>query len=428
MVSATSGSVTSEESVLSSFPSSPSISSETVCSSTGASEIYPSGGSVSEVCLRLNPSLFLSISIFRIFTLISCPSLTTSLGLVITASLNSVIWIRPSIESSSLAKAPKLAILVTVASTTSPTWYLSNMVSQGSGCSRRRLRAIFIVSLSIRRTYTSNSSPTFTKSSGDPTILQDISEMWISPSAPPKSTNAPKLLIPVTMPLRISPSSNFSISSAFCSSLCSCKADLSEKIALFRDLLTSSTLTVRVLPMKSFPIESSETLAPPGSEDSCLKRSLEIVINWDIGTKPWTLATSRIHPPRLNPAMTPSTGSSWSISFWISLQPSSPLARSTESIGPSLESGRITKAIKESPSLSFTISSLLMVFISPIGTNPSSLWPMSRKIPSESTRITDPSTTSPLLKILKSIASSSCCISCGELSWVSGGIHYFHSS
>ena len=152
------------------------------------------------------------------------------------------------------------------------------------------------------------------------------------------STKAPKLLIPVTLPRRTSPSLSSSISLALRSFLICSTYWRSEKIALFLLRFISSTLRSRTLPMSvlgsglglSACSDESEdpsagsaafSASAPGAAVSGLRPSrrssrrsslwsrnlsLEMLTSWEAGTKPCTPSTSTMAPPRFkakNPAL-----------------------------------------------------------------------------------------------------------------------------
>ena len=108
-------------------------------------------------------------------------------------------------------KAPKSAILATLPVTTVPGAYFSSALSHGFVSSNLRLSAIFSPSMFLINALTL--SPTLRTDLGSSTLPHDISEMWRSPSAPPRSMNAPKLVTFLTTPSTVIPTSILSNSS-----------------------------------------------------------------------------------------------------------------------------------------------------------------------------------------------------------------------
>ena len=92
-------------------------------------------------------------------------------------------------------------MLTTSASWTEPTGYLLSMFSQGLASFCLRPRAIFSLSLSIDRTLTSISWSILSISLGWLMRPQDMSVMCSRPSMPPRSMNAPKSAMFLTVPL-----------------------------------------------------------------------------------------------------------------------------------------------------------------------------------------------------------------------------------
>src|SRR5699024_12155678 len=95
--------------------------------------------------------------------------------------------------------------LVTLQGTTWPIWWIRAQCCHGSSCvafsdSETRSR-----SRSTSSTSTVTSSPTDTTSLGWSMCFQDNSETCTRPSTPPRSTNAPKLTMEDTVPLRTCP-------------------------------------------------------------------------------------------------------------------------------------------------------------------------------------------------------------------------------
>src|SRR5215207_3586053 len=144
-----------------------------------------------------------STSMMRAST--SSPLRTISSGVSTWWSASSEMWIRPSTPS---ANAPKETSFVTRPWICSPTLTRSTISCHGSFRVCLRPSEIRSRSRSTSSTFTSTSSPTCTTSLGWSTWFQDNSEMWIRPSIPSRSTNAPKSTRFETVPRTIIPSSS----------------------------------------------------------------------------------------------------------------------------------------------------------------------------------------------------------------------------
>ena len=177
-------------------------------------------------------------------------------------------------------------------------------------------------SWSKRSTYTSISSPTLSTSRGCLTRCQANSLMWIRPSAPPRSTNAPKSRSPLTTPRRVSPSfklaSNWSLLASR-NSRCASRW-LSTKRR--RRRFTSITFTAICWPimLRRCSVRSS-SFSPRGK-----------FTTWLAGTKPRKLPKGTIKPPRLASAISPSMIVPAFISSSARIQSSFCLACATETI------------------------------------------------------------------------------------------------
>ena len=114
-------------------------------------------------------------------------------------------------------KAPKSVILATLPVTTFPTANFSSAPTHGFSSSNLIERAILEPLISLINTLTFCSGVKIFL--GFSTCPQLISEMWRSPSAPPRSMNTPKSVTFLTVPSTTSPtlmlSNNFSASSVF---------------------------------------------------------------------------------------------------------------------------------------------------------------------------------------------------------------------
>ena len=160
---------------------------------TANSASYLSQG-LGVVCLCPNDNLCPSASNSSTTTSILSPEFTNSDGcLIFLVQERSVMWIRPSIPSSSSTNTPKLVKLRTVPVCLEPTGYFSVILIQGSGVSCLIPKDILRSLRSRVKITASTSSPSFTKSWAERKwVLQDISETWIRPSTPSAiSTKAP---------------------------------------------------------------------------------------------------------------------------------------------------------------------------------------------------------------------------------------------
>ena len=174
--------------------------------------------------------------------------------------------------------------------------------------------------------------PISTNFSGSKTVSQDISEIWIKPSAPSISTKIPNLDVPSTLPSTISPTVNSLILSDLSFFLTASSAALSENIALFL-LLFSSVI------LNSISIPINPGFEGPDGEYN----SLEGPISWERGTKPCIPSHSTTAPPLLLSTILPINVLPSSLAISRVFQPCSPFALSIESkIVPSEVSGKIT--------------------------------------------------------------------------------------
>ena len=88
-------------------------------------------------------------------------------------------------------KAPYFLVFVTWPSTIEPMGIDCTSFSHGSCCSWRSDSEMRVCSGSSLMTFTVTSSPSWRTSVTLDTRSHESSEMWMSPSAPPMSTNAP---------------------------------------------------------------------------------------------------------------------------------------------------------------------------------------------------------------------------------------------
>ncbi|OQA09130.1 MAG: hypothetical protein BWY65_01220 [Firmicutes bacterium ADurb.Bin373] len=158
------------------------------------------------------------------------------------------MWTSPSTPGSSCTKAPNGASRTTLAVTMESTGYLCSTVSHGFGKTCFKPREIFSFSRSIRKTMTSISSLTLTTSEGWLIRCQDISEICKSPSTPPISTKAPKLVSRRTIPFTTWFSCRFSIISWRNLTYSSSSNALRDRITFFLPRFISITLQVIVWP------------------------------------------------------------------------------------------------------------------------------------------------------------------------------------
>src|ERR671911_219753 len=113
---------------------------------------------------------------------------------------------RPSTPSATSTNAPKETNLVTRPWICSPTLTRSTISCHGSFLVCLSPSEIRSRSRSTSSTLTSTSSPTSTTSLGWSTWFHESSEIWIRPSIPSRSTNAPKSTRFDTVPATTSPS------------------------------------------------------------------------------------------------------------------------------------------------------------------------------------------------------------------------------
>ena len=187
----------------------------------------------------------------RTLTFTFCPSFKTSEGFAIFSSVISFIWTNPSTPGNNSTKAPKFNKFTTLPSKTSPNFKFSPFLVHGSSFISFNIKAILSFFASTSPTKTSTSSPTLTTSSALLTLPQDKSFKWINPVIPPISTNAPALIIFLTIPVLFSPDlidfhTSFLLFSNISSSIILLDA------TIFLDLKSNSIiLTSNSLPIKS---------------------------------------------------------------------------------------------------------------------------------------------------------------------------------
>ena len=204
--------------------------------------------------------------------------------------------------------------------------------------------------------------------------------MWINPSMPSRSTNAPKSTMFEIWPSITSPGLRRSRIAWRISLRSSSRTARRESTTLLRERLSSMTLQ-----------RSSRAM---NSSRSCTRR----MSTSDAGRKPRT-PRSRIRPPLTTSMTFPTTASPDSAAVSIFFQASSKRARFLERMSrPSASSLVRTSASISSPSATSSagLTERRMVS-SATGMTPSDLYPMSTSTSSLSTRTTVPWTTSPSL-------------------------------
>ena len=147
--------------------------------------------------------------------------------------------------SSTRTNEPNGTSLVTLPGTIWPIWWVRAKCCQGSSCvalsdSETRSR-----SMSTSSTSTVTSWPTSTTSLGWSMCFQDSSDTCTRPSTPPRSTNAPKLTIDDTTPLRIWPFCSWV--RKFCrTSLCVCSSHARRDSTTLLRFLSSSMILASI--------------------------------------------------------------------------------------------------------------------------------------------------------------------------------------
>src|SRR5699024_3700614 len=160
------------------------------------------------------------------FTSMTCPTSSTSCGVPMCLLAIWEICTSPSTPGNTSTKAPKLTRRFTVPSTTSPLLIFCSTFSQ-----------------SMDITSTLMTSPILTTSDVLSTCSCASCEMCTSPSTPPISTKAPKLVVRCTVPSRTCPSSIVLNNSCFLESASSSITIRCDNMTLFCSLLMSTTFT-----------------------------------------------------------------------------------------------------------------------------------------------------------------------------------------
>src|SRR5215210_7997124 len=329
---------------------------------------------------------FASTSMMRAST--SSPERTISSGVSTWCSASSEMWIRPSTPSATSTKAPKETSLVTRPGICYPTFTRSTISCHGSLRVCLRPSEILSRSRSTSRTLTSTSSPTSTTSLGWSTWFQESSLMWMSPSMPSRSTNAPKSTRFETVPSTISPSCSV-VRMRWRSSLRSSSSTaLRLKTTLLRLRLSSMTLHSKRSPKNASRLRT---------------RRISTRLAGRNPRKPM----SRIRPPLTTSMTGPSTvRCSWCASS-MRCHAFSKAARLAESMRrPSWSSFWRTRASMCWPSSTISCGSTPLRMESSLeGIKPSDLYPMSTSTSSLSMRTMSPSTMSPSLKSTRTASS-----------------------
>ena len=152
------------------------------------------------------------------------------------------MWTRPSTPSRISTNAPKVTTLVTLPSSSSPTEYIETTRCHGSSWVCLRPREMRWRSRSMSRTLTSTFSPIETTSLGWLTCDHESSEMWMRPSMPLRSTNAPNSTMFEMTPSTTRPGWRRSRISWRCSLRSSSSTARRERTTLLRERLSSMTL------------------------------------------------------------------------------------------------------------------------------------------------------------------------------------------
>ena len=293
-------------------------------------------------------------------------------------------------------KAPNGMSLVTRPISTWPMTKRSTALSHSSGWARLSESEILRASRSTRRTYALTSSPTLKRSFAFLPRSQVSSVRWARPSAPPRSTKTPKSVMEEIRPSRISPSWSSWMIRSFCSRRHSVMAARSERMARF--LRRFSSMTLR---RTSLPTRVARALAASGLS----RRMLSI---WERGMKALTPSTLASTPPRLWPTISAEKISPDSRRPARISQPSSPRARSRETMPwPSELIGWRTMTRTVSPAFRRLWPSTPMESISLWGMTASVLVPTSTMTPSGEAPMTTPSMISPRRRLLGWAASVS---------------------
>ncbi len=147
-------------------------------------------------------------------------------------------------------KAPKSVKRFTLPSMTSPAANFCSTPSHGPGCVAFNDNDTRPSTSSIARTLTSTSSPTVTADLGDTLRSCDNSVKWTKPSTPPRSMNAPKLVIRATLPVTTSPTDNLPNTSARTAAASASTTSRRDKIKRFSDGSTSLIFASNSWPTK----------------------------------------------------------------------------------------------------------------------------------------------------------------------------------
>ena len=261
------------------------------------------------------------------------PCDTTSRGFSTWCCASSEMCTRPSTPGRISTNAPNVTTFVTLPSTTSPSLYCSSTCCHGSLWVCLRPSEMRWRSRSMSSTFTLTVWPISSISEGWFTCDHESSEMWIRPSMPSRSTNAPKSTMFEIWPSTTSPGWSRSRICWRCSLRSSSSTARRERTTLLRERLSSITFA-----RSSVPMNSSRSWTRRMSTS-------------DAGRNPRT-PRSRIRPPLTTSITRPRTGSPDSAAPSIFFQASSKRARFLERIRrPSASSFVRTSASISSPRL-----------------------------------------------------------------------------
>src|SRR3954454_1189178 len=161
------------------------------------------------------------------------------------------MWTSPSTPSRISTNAPKVTTLVTLPSSSSPTWYVSTTRCHGSSWVCLRPSEMRWRSGSMSSTLTWTVWPMSRSSDGWLTCDHDSSEMWMRPSMPLRSTKAPKSTMLEIWPSTMRPGCSRSRIRSRSSRRCSSSTARRESTTLLRERLSSMTLHSSVWPRNS---------------------------------------------------------------------------------------------------------------------------------------------------------------------------------
>ena len=162
------------------------------------------------------------------------------------------MWTSPSIPGNTSTKPPKSVKRLTLPSITSPAASFCSTPSHGPGVVALSESDTRPASSSIARTLTSTSSPTDTTDLGETLRSWDNSVTWTSPSTPPRSMKAPKLVKRATLPVTTEPTSSLEKTSLRASAASASTTSRRERMKRF-----SAGSTSLILASNSWPTNCS---------------------------------------------------------------------------------------------------------------------------------------------------------------------------